>query len=200
MPGLTFGMGVYLTARHAADPRWSLYCVWDYFVLLGATAHQFSGGFLQSPATQPKPGKKKTNTFKLWAVDFFSQMLQRWRLNISLCYISQAPAGMINSHSFSSRTYFFDNPRRYDSDDDLSRGSNSRADLARWAHTNKVQTQSRVCFFNSTELKYTRTEKSILSLINSFSYPLPPSSSVKTFSQPPPISQSTLFHFPDRRI
>ncbi|AWO95920.1 putative integral membrane protein GPR137C [Scophthalmus maximus] len=41
-----------------------------------------------------------------------------------------APAGMINSHSFSSRTYFFDNPRRYDSDDDLSRGSNSRADLA----------------------------------------------------------------------
>lgn len=121
-------------------------------------------------------------------------------LNISLCYISQAPAGMINSHSFSSRTYFFDNPRRYDSDDDLSRGSNSRADLARWAHTNKVQTQSRVCFFNSTELKYTRTEKSILSLINSFSYPLPPSSSVKTFSQPPPISQSTLFHFPDRRI
>uniref|UniRef100_H3CYB6 G protein-coupled receptor 137c n=1 Tax=Tetraodon nigroviridis TaxID=99883 RepID=H3CYB6_TETNG len=32
-----------------------------------------------------------------------------------------APGGMINSHSFSSRAYFFDNPRRYDSDDDLSR-------------------------------------------------------------------------------
>uniref|UniRef100_A0ACB8G6Q5 Uncharacterized protein n=1 Tax=Sphaerodactylus townsendi TaxID=933632 RepID=A0ACB8G6Q5_9SAUR len=32
-----------------------------------------------------------------------------------------APAGMINSHSFSSRAYFFDNPRRYDSDDDLPR-------------------------------------------------------------------------------
>ncbi|XP_030418768.1 integral membrane protein GPR137C isoform X2 [Gopherus flavomarginatus] len=31
------------------------------------------------------------------------------------------PAGMINSHSYSSRAYFFDNPRRYDSDDDLSR-------------------------------------------------------------------------------
>ncbi|XP_014065500.1 G protein-coupled receptor 137Ba isoform X3 [Salmo salar] len=40
----------------------------------------------------------------------------------------QAPGGMINSHSFSSRAYFFDNPRRYDSDDDLSRSMNSRAD------------------------------------------------------------------------
>ncbi|XP_062237002.1 integral membrane protein GPR137C [Platichthys flesus] len=38
--------------------------------------------------------------------------------------------GMINSHSFGSRTYFFDNPRRYDSDDDLSRSINSRADRA----------------------------------------------------------------------
>lgn len=41
-----------------------------------------------------------------------------------------APGGMINSHSFSSRAYFFDNPRRYDSDDDLSRSVNSRADRA----------------------------------------------------------------------
>ncbi|KAM6945428.1 LOW QUALITY PROTEIN: integral membrane protein GPR137C [Aplochiton taeniatus] len=32
-----------------------------------------------------------------------------------------AQSGMMNSHSFSSRAYFFDNPRRYDSDDDLSR-------------------------------------------------------------------------------
>ncbi|XP_076008641.1 integral membrane protein GPR137C [Genypterus blacodes] len=40
------------------------------------------------------------------------------------------PGGMINSHSFSSRAYFFDNPRRYDSDDDLSRSINSRADRA----------------------------------------------------------------------
>ncbi|XP_056157387.1 integral membrane protein GPR137C [Lampris incognitus] len=38
------------------------------------------------------------------------------------------PGGMINSHSFSSRAYFFDNPRRYDSDDDLSRSINNRAD------------------------------------------------------------------------
>ncbi|XP_034032047.1 integral membrane protein GPR137C isoform X2 [Thalassophryne amazonica] len=38
------------------------------------------------------------------------------------------PGGMINSHSFSSRAYFFDNPRRYDSDDDLSRSTNSRND------------------------------------------------------------------------
>ncbi|TNN47878.1 Integral membrane protein GPR137C [Liparis tanakae] len=41
-----------------------------------------------------------------------------------------APGGMINSHSFSSRAYFFDNPRRYDSDDDLSRSGNSRTDRA----------------------------------------------------------------------
>ncbi|KAM4559778.1 integral membrane protein GPR137C [Odontesthes bonariensis] len=40
-----------------------------------------------------------------------------------------APGGMINSHSFSSRAYFFDNPRRYDSDDDLSRSIN-RTDRA----------------------------------------------------------------------
>ncbi|XP_035234979.1 integral membrane protein GPR137C isoform X1 [Anguilla rostrata] len=39
-----------------------------------------------------------------------------------------APGGMINSHSFSSRAYFFDNPRRYDSDDDLSRSITSRGD------------------------------------------------------------------------
>ncbi|XP_034955999.2 integral membrane protein GPR137C [Zootoca vivipara] len=32
-----------------------------------------------------------------------------------------APAGMINSHSYNSQAYFFDNPRRYDSDDDLPR-------------------------------------------------------------------------------
>ncbi|KAK6478869.1 G protein-coupled receptor 137Ba-like [Huso huso] len=36
--------------------------------------------------------------------------------------------GMINSHSFSSRAYFFDNPRRYDSDDDLSRSMGSRGE------------------------------------------------------------------------
>ncbi|XP_039597422.1 integral membrane protein GPR137C [Polypterus senegalus] len=39
-----------------------------------------------------------------------------------------APGGMINSHSFSSRAYYFDNPRRYDSDDDLSRSISSRGD------------------------------------------------------------------------
>lgn len=42
----------------------------------------------------------------------------------------QVPGGMINSHSFSSRAYFFDNPRRYDSDDDLSRNGN-RTDRTR---------------------------------------------------------------------
>nr|XP_014341277.1 PREDICTED: integral membrane protein GPR137C isoform X2 [Latimeria chalumnae] len=39
----------------------------------------------------------------------------------------QATGGMVNSHSFSSRAYFFDNPHRYDSDDDLSR-SGSRGE------------------------------------------------------------------------
>ncbi|KAL2098498.1 hypothetical protein ACEWY4_004978 [Coilia grayii] len=39
-----------------------------------------------------------------------------------------APGGMISSHSFSSRAYFFDNPRRYDSDDDLSRSISSRGE------------------------------------------------------------------------
>ncbi|XP_026855628.2 LOW QUALITY PROTEIN: integral membrane protein GPR137C [Electrophorus electricus] len=39
-----------------------------------------------------------------------------------------APGGMITSHSFNSRAYFFDNPRRYDSDDDLSRSISSRGE------------------------------------------------------------------------
>ncbi|XP_062824750.1 integral membrane protein GPR137C isoform X2 [Anolis carolinensis] len=46
-----------------------------------------------------------------------------------------APAGMINSHSYSSRAYFFDNPRRYDSDDDLPRlggGSISTPQSSGW--------------------------------------------------------------------
>ncbi|XP_055027663.1 integral membrane protein GPR137C isoform X2 [Misgurnus anguillicaudatus] len=38
------------------------------------------------------------------------------------------PSGMISSHSFSSRAYFFDNPRRYDSDDDLTRNASSRGE------------------------------------------------------------------------
>ncbi|KAM9294208.1 integral membrane protein GPR137C-like [Gastrophryne carolinensis] len=37
-------------------------------------------------------------------------------------------AGMVNSHSFGSRAYFFDNPRRYDSDDDLPRLAGTRAE------------------------------------------------------------------------
>ncbi|KAM4690525.1 integral membrane protein GPR137C [Rhinophrynus dorsalis] len=37
-------------------------------------------------------------------------------------------AGMVNSHSFGSRTYFFDNPRRYDSDDDLPRLAATRSE------------------------------------------------------------------------
>uniref|UniRef100_A0A8C5FRE3 G protein-coupled receptor 137c n=1 Tax=Gadus morhua TaxID=8049 RepID=A0A8C5FRE3_GADMO len=45
-------------------------------------------------------------------------------------------SGMINSQSFSSRAYLFDNPRRYDSEDDLTRSITSRSDRARWdAHS-----------------------------------------------------------------
>nr|XP_014425598.2 integral membrane protein GPR137C [Pelodiscus sinensis] len=51
------------------------------------------------------------------------------------------PAGMINSHSYNSRAYFFDNPRRYDSDDDLPRlsaregGSVAPAQCSSWYGT-----------------------------------------------------------------
>ncbi|XP_070369741.1 integral membrane protein GPR137C isoform X2 [Equus asinus] len=53
-----------------------------------------------------------------WSVVLF---FRAQRLNQNL-----APAGMINTHSYSSRAYFFDNPRRYDSDDDLPRLGSSR--------------------------------------------------------------------------
>uniref|UniRef100_A0A8I3MLB1 G protein-coupled receptor 137C n=2 Tax=Canis lupus familiaris TaxID=9615 RepID=A0A8I3MLB1_CANLF len=53
-----------------------------------------------------------------WSVVLF---FRAQRLNQNL-----APAGMINSHNYSSRAYFFDNPRRYDSDDDLPRLGSSR--------------------------------------------------------------------------
>ncbi|KAF6130244.1 G protein-coupled receptor 137C [Phyllostomus discolor] len=53
-----------------------------------------------------------------WSVVLF---FRAQRLNQNL-----APAGMINNHSYSSRAYFFDNPRRYDSDDDLPRLGSSR--------------------------------------------------------------------------
>ncbi|XP_037552664.1 integral membrane protein GPR137C [Nematolebias whitei] len=52
------------------------------------------------------------------------------------------PGGMINSHSFSSRAYFFDNPRRYDSDDDLSRSISSRADRTSLLSTTPQQATS----------------------------------------------------------
>lgn len=45
-------------------------------------------------------------------------------------------SGMVNSHSYSSRAYFFDNPRRYDSDDDLPRlgggGSLATPQISGW--------------------------------------------------------------------
>ncbi|XP_030210439.1 integral membrane protein GPR137C [Gadus morhua] len=44
--------------------------------------------------------------------------------------LNLAPGGMINSQSFSSRAYLFDNPRRYDSEDDLTRSITSRSDRA----------------------------------------------------------------------
>ncbi|KAM4012283.1 integral membrane protein GPR137C-like [Anomaloglossus baeobatrachus] len=48
------------------------------------------------------------------------------------------PAGMVNSHSFGSRAYFFDNPRRYDSDDDLPRLAGTRPERASFSSTPKT--------------------------------------------------------------
>ncbi|XP_073434022.1 integral membrane protein GPR137C [Dendrobates tinctorius] len=47
------------------------------------------------------------------------------------------PAGMVNSHSFGSRAYFFDNPRRYDSDDDLPRLAGARPERSSLSSTPK---------------------------------------------------------------
>ncbi|XP_072284023.1 integral membrane protein GPR137C [Pyxicephalus adspersus] len=47
-------------------------------------------------------------------------------------------AGMVNSHSFGSRAYFFDNPRRYDSDDDLPRLAGSRGERGSLSSTPKT--------------------------------------------------------------
>ncbi|XP_018413867.1 PREDICTED: integral membrane protein GPR137C [Nanorana parkeri] len=46
-------------------------------------------------------------------------------------------AGMVNSHSFGSRAYFFDNPRRYDSDDDLPRLAGTRGERGSLSSTPK---------------------------------------------------------------
>uniref|UniRef100_A0A8C5TBF7 G protein-coupled receptor 137C n=1 Tax=Malurus cyaneus samueli TaxID=2593467 RepID=A0A8C5TBF7_9PASS len=55
----------------------------------------------------------------------FGVVLFLWELVpttfVVLFFRAQRLTGMVNSHSYSSRAYFFDNPRRYDSDDDLSR-------------------------------------------------------------------------------
>ncbi|XP_068108416.1 integral membrane protein GPR137C [Hyperolius riggenbachi] len=47
-------------------------------------------------------------------------------------------AGMVNSHSFGSRAYFFDNPRRYDSDEDLPRLASGRAERGSLSSTPKT--------------------------------------------------------------
>lgn len=44
----------------------------------------------------------------------------------------QANAGMVPSHGFSPRSYFFDNPRRYDSDDDLAWNIAPQGAQGRW--------------------------------------------------------------------
>lgn len=63
-----------------------------------------------------KPGYK-------YAVTYFGSHtlsnLSAASTNSSLTF-SQANAGMVPSHGFNPRSYFFDNPRRYDSDDDLA--------------------------------------------------------------------------------
>uniref|UniRef100_A0A8D0FIW7 G protein-coupled receptor 137C n=1 Tax=Strix occidentalis caurina TaxID=311401 RepID=A0A8D0FIW7_STROC len=58
----------------------------------------------------------------------------------------RTPAGMVNSHSYSSRAYFFDNPRRYDSDDDLSAlGAEVSPSSGDWPQPNS--SFLRVCVF-----------------------------------------------------
>ncbi|XP_053553590.1 integral membrane protein GPR137C [Bombina bombina] len=49
-----------------------------------------------------------------------------------------AAAGMVNSHSFGSRAYFFDNPRRYDSDDDLPRLAGAKGERGSLPSTPKA--------------------------------------------------------------
>nr|XP_056707110.1 integral membrane protein GPR137C [Euleptes europaea] len=61
--------------------------------------------------------------WELVPIVFVVLFFQAQRLSQNL-----APAGMVNSHSFSSRAYFFDNPRRYDSDDDLPRLEGGRGE------------------------------------------------------------------------
>ncbi|XP_063295084.1 integral membrane protein GPR137C-like isoform X2 [Pelobates fuscus] len=47
--------------------------------------------------------------------------------------------GMVNSQSFGSRTYFFDNPRRYDSDDDLPKLAEKKGGRASLSSVSKYR-------------------------------------------------------------
>ncbi|CAG6016150.1 unnamed protein product [Menidia menidia] len=74
---------------------------------------------------------------KATAIGALVILLYTSRACYNLVVVAMAPQDRpspFNYGCFSSRAYFFDNPRRYDSDDDLSRSISSRADRARWLH------------------------------------------------------------------
>ncbi|XP_017940571.1 integral membrane protein GPR137B isoform X3 [Manacus vitellinus] len=59
--------------------------------------------------------------FVLCAVSLSICLYKISKMSLANIYLeSKANAGMVPSHGFSPRSYFFDNPRRYDSDDDLA--------------------------------------------------------------------------------
>lgn len=119
--------------------------------------------------------------------------------------ISQAPGGMINSHSFSSRAYFFDNPRRYDSDDDLSRSINNRTDRARWVWTFEVKSHHFLIMLSSSFKK--KVFSHILSLLSTTPQPgasswygsiqcnAPLAAGVSSAQQPPSSTAPLLFAY-----
>lgn len=58
------------------------------------------------------------DTSDLFLLDYFDAIMMFYFSPSSLL-VPQSGSGL-PSHVFSSRSYFFDNPRRYDSDDDLA--------------------------------------------------------------------------------
>ncbi|XP_028858148.1 integral membrane protein GPR137C isoform X2 [Denticeps clupeoides] len=100
-----------------------------------------------SPETRPSPfnyswynvsdqadeGKVSDEAYIIFGVILFFWELLPTSLVVAFFRVQRpnqnlVPGGMLNSHSFSSRAYFFDNPRRYDSDDDLTRSISSRGE------------------------------------------------------------------------
>ncbi|CAL8309078.1 unnamed protein product [Merluccius merluccius] len=100
----------------------------------GGPATPFSYGWY-SVSDQADMQEVSGETYVVFAVALLVWELLPTALLVGFFRVQQpnqnlAPGGMINSHSFSSLAYFFDNPRRYDSEDDLTRSINSRSDRA----------------------------------------------------------------------